>query len=266
MWQTQEMAETGTAKFTFTASGVTVDGEVELPDRAVTVEEMLPVLHGVGGALVQIAANNAVAHGAQISCRAGCGACCRQLVPLSEHEARSISDMVFAMDEPRRTTILLRFREAVRRIEESGIRPKIENLHMLPNRQEVTRIGLEYFHLGVPCPFLEEESCSIHPVRPMICREYLVVSDPEHCKHPEAGKTVGVILPGKPSQALASFGMGDGSGPHMMIPLILALQFAAANPAPAPAIHASELLHSFLKVLQGEINSDEEQEQEPQED
>lgn len=265
MWQTQEMAATGTAKFTFTASGVTVDGEVELPDRAATVEEMLPVLHGVGGALVQIAANSAMAHGARISCRAGCGACCRQLVPLSEHEARGISDLVFAMEEPRRTTLLLRFRDAIRRVEESGLRPAIENLHLLPNREEVTRVGLEYFKLGVPCPFLEEESCSIHPVRPMICREYLVVSDPEHCKHPEEGKTVGVILPGKPSQALASFGSGDGSGPHIMIPLILSLQFAAANPAPPPTLHASELLHNFLKTLQGEINSGEEEQKEQEE-
>ncbi|HEY5241787.1 MAG TPA: YkgJ family cysteine cluster protein [Polyangiaceae bacterium] len=30
----------------------------------------------------------------------------------------------------------------------------------------------------VSCPFLEEESCSIHPDRPPICREYLVTSSP----------------------------------------------------------------------------------------
>lgn len=260
------MAGTGTAKFTFTASGVTVDAEVKLPDRAVTVEEMLPVFYGVGGALVQIGADAATAAGEQISCRAGCGACCRQLVPLSEHEARAISEMVLNMEEPRRTTILLRFREAIRRVEQAGLRKDIENIHLLENDKEVSRVGLAYFHLGVPCPFLEDESCSIHPERPMSCREYLVTTDPEHCKHPEQRRTRGVLLPGKPSQVLSCFGDGGGERRHMIIPLILALQFAAANPAEAPTVPAHEMLKRFLEHMSREVNEAEEKlEQQEQE-
>ena len=39
--------------------------------------------------------------GVRVSCRAGCGACCRQLVPIAEAEARRIRDLVEAMPEPR---------------------------------------------------------------------------------------------------------------------------------------------------------------------
>ena len=39
-------------------------------------------------------------------------------------------------------------------------------------------LGREYFQLGIPCPFLEEESCSIYHDRPITCREYLVTSPP----------------------------------------------------------------------------------------
>lgn len=266
MWQTQGMAGTGIANFTFNAAGVTVDAKVELPDRAVTVEEMLPVLHGVGGILVQIATAGAEAEGKQISCRAGCGACCRQLVPLSEHEARFIADMVLNMEEPRRTTLLLRFRDAVKRVEEAGLRPHIENIHMIEDRKELTRVGMDYFHLGVPCPFLEEESCSIHPVRPMACREYLVVSDPEHCKHPEERKTEGILLPGSPATALSAFGDGDGEGRYMTIPLILSLQFAAANPAPPAKVHASDMLKHFLESMQRQVRKTEEERARNQDD
>jgi hypothetical protein len=35
---------------------------------------------------------------------------------------------------------------------------------------------VRYFLQGVACPFLEAESCGIHPDRPLACREYLVTS------------------------------------------------------------------------------------------
>lgn len=229
-----------------------IDGEAELPAGLVTVEDMLPVLHGVGSALVQIAVAGVESEGHKISCRAGCGACCRQLVPISEHEARAIAQMVLDLPEPRRTDVLLRFREANRRLEETGVRKKIENLHLVPDAEERVRIGMEYFQLGIPCPFLEDESCSIHPVRPMACREYLVTSDPEFCKNPAGGKVVGVRMPGKPSSALNTFGTGDGEVRYVVIPLVLSLQFTAANPAPEAQVPAPDMLQRFLRLLAGE--------------
>ena len=48
------------------------------------------------------------ARGEAISCKAGCGACCRQLVPVSETEAHHLRDVVEAMPEPRRAAVTAR--------------------------------------------------------------------------------------------------------------------------------------------------------------
>ena len=44
------------------------------------------------------------------------------------------------------------------------------------------------FKLGLACPFLDEDACSIHPQRPFVCRQYLVTSDPALCADPFALK------------------------------------------------------------------------------
>ena len=45
-------------------------------------------------------------------------------------------------------------------------------------------VSKTYFSEQIACPFLEDESCSIYPVRPSICREYIVYSPPEYCVDP----------------------------------------------------------------------------------
>lgn len=48
----------------------------------------------------------AAAGGRVVSCRKGCGACCRQLVPLAWSEAYQPGELVNALPEPRRTDCL----------------------------------------------------------------------------------------------------------------------------------------------------------------
>ncbi len=50
-----------------------------------------------------------------------------------------------------------------------------------------SRSARRYFHLGIACPFLEDESCSIHADRPISCREYLVTSPAVNCADPKPG-------------------------------------------------------------------------------
>lgn len=71
------------------------------------------------------------------------------------------------------------------------------------DREARGQLGRDYFALGVPCPFLEDESCSIHPERPLVCREYLVTSPAEHCARPTPGAVEGVDLPGSLWMAFA---------------------------------------------------------------
>lgn len=108
--------------------------------------------------------------GVSISCKKGCGACCRQVVPVSPAEAFSLMDTLQEMGPSLRERRLARIRAIVRnvsRVVATGHPPWHD-----PDA---------YFALGESCPFLVRGACSIHTVRPLACREQLVTSDPRHC-------------------------------------------------------------------------------------
>src|SRR6202035_352852 len=108
----------------------------------------------------------------------------RQLVPVSKTEARQLRALVDAMPEPRRSEIRERFADGVVRLGQAGMLEALRGLDALPEA-ELNDMNPRYMALRIPCPFLEEESCSIHPPRPMICREYLVTTPAERCEHPK---------------------------------------------------------------------------------
>jgi hypothetical protein len=109
--------------------------------------------------------------------------------------------------------------------------------------EERTELSHEYFKLGIACPFLEDESCSIHPDRPMACREYLVSSRPENCRSPRPDNTDRLALDAYPLPALVEAEAGG------WVTLILALRFRDENPASAPAPEAPALLGGIIRRL-----------------
>jgi len=70
---------------------------------------MLPVVYGLTNLVVNIAEEAVEQAGKHISCRAGCGAGCRQIVPISESEAHHVKRLVDDLPEPRRTIVRERF-------------------------------------------------------------------------------------------------------------------------------------------------------------
>lgn len=78
----------------------------------------------------------------------------------------------------------------------------MKNLETLED-DELEALGLEIFHLGSPCPFLEAESCSIYEDRPLSCREFLVTSDKHLCPNPTPSTIERVSIPAHPLDALA---------------------------------------------------------------
>jgi hypothetical protein len=75
----------------------TISASVDLPTSPVTRTELLPVLQGFTNAIVGLAEARASEAGLAVSCRKGCGACCRQLVPVAEPELRHLAEVVAAM-------------------------------------------------------------------------------------------------------------------------------------------------------------------------
>jgi Fe-S-cluster containining protein len=224
---------------------------MSVPAGPTRLRQLLPLVQSLADAVVGTAVRTAEGEGETVSCRKGCGACCRQLVPIAEVEARHLRDLVDGLPEPRRTQVRARFAEARRRLEEAGLLDKLLRREQWAEgeRQEV---GLEYFRQGVACPFLEDESCSIHTDRPVACREYLVTSPAGHCARPSADTVRCVRLPLKVSGALTRMDPVAATARFVRwVPLVLAPEWAEAHPDAAPARPGPELLREFFDHLTG---------------
>lgn len=201
--------------------------KLQLPQQPVTRLGLLPVLQDFDNQLVDLAAQESQRQGKMISCCAGCGACCRQLVPISEPEAFHLARVVEQMPEPRQSLVRQRFAEALQVFRQSGLLDRIQRILETAEGSTRAELGLAYFRHAVACPFLEEESCSIYPDRPLGCREFLVSSPAENCLNPSPEGIDRVPLPGELSAAFYRFGPGGETQPPRWLPLILALDFAA---------------------------------------
>jgi len=239
---------TGRCRFTLRLGGNQYNCEMTLPAGPARVAEILPALYAMTGLVVETAIEEAQGAGHRVTCRAGCGACCRQPVPISVHEAEALLRVISEMDEPQRQRVKARFEDALHKIAGAGLLDKLREIAPLEDdaRREIAR---KYFALGIACPFLDDESCSIYEQRPIRCREYLVTSPAEHCSDPSP-ETVNVVgLRGAPLQALYTIGAGDSGTPPDLFPMILLPEWQ--GPAETATRPAPQILRAFLTALGG---------------
>jgi Fe-S-cluster containining protein len=247
----EPMPETVTAHLGLSIAGRTVRADITIPTKPVRIGEMLPVFQSLSELVVGATVEAVEAGGCLISCQKGCGACCRQLVPISEVEARRIRDLVEALPEPRRSTVRARFAAAARQLEEAGLLEKLRHPEQWDN-DALCPVGLDYFAQRIACPFLEDESCSIHVDRPIACREYLVTSPAVYCQKPSAETIERVKMPTSVWNAVARLDpVAPSSRFIRWVPLILAPEWADANPEEAPPRPAPDLLRAVLEQLTG---------------
>ncbi len=103
--------DTRTAKIDFSVAGRAVSLQVQVPAGPVSPTRLLPLAYALTNTIVDMAVQ---AQPETVSCSKGCGACCRQLVPVSTIEARAIHALVQAFEEPRRAVVRARFAQACR--------------------------------------------------------------------------------------------------------------------------------------------------------
>ncbi|MGH7298407.1 MAG: YkgJ family cysteine cluster protein [Polyangiaceae bacterium] len=241
------MAEMHTLEFDFALDAETFHVKAEVPIAPVRPRRLLPVFQQMSNMIVDSAVAKVEARGEAISCKAGCGACCRQIVPISGAEARQIREMVATMPEPRRTEVRARFTDAIDRLKAAGLYEKARDSNTLPDEEDVP-FALGYMKLGIACPFLEDESCSIHPDRPVICREYLVTSDPADCADPTGYHVRPVPMRARLSRGVVAL-ESRPEGP-VLLPLVMALEWAEANERNEPkARPARKLLEVVMEVM-----------------
>jgi Fe-S-cluster containining protein len=240
--------ETVTATVELAVAGRRLRVEMNVPTARVATRRLLPLFQSVANRLIDIACETTASAGETVSCTKGCGACCRQLVPISVTEAHHIRELVETLPEPRRSVLRARFAQARTRLQQASLLEKLLDPQRVTDA-ESQPLGLSYFELGIACPFLEDESCSIHPDRPVACREYLVTSSPEHCAHPTADTIRAVKVPAKVSRVIRELERPAGVKAMLWVPLILAPEWSDAHPDRTTPRPGTEIVREFFSKL-----------------
>ena len=189
--------------------------------------------------------------GGKISCCKGCGACCRQLVPISETEAQSIAELVESLPEPRRSQVKTRFEDAANRLAEAGLLEKLRQPERW-YREGYRAFGLEYFRQAIPCPFLDDEACSIYPDRPVTCREFLVTTPAKYCQNPAHEPIRSVKLPMSVGPAAAKLGTPeDGSADAALGASGARARMDGSQSDAPPNRNGPDLLRELIRHLTG---------------
>ena len=234
----------------FNAGEHTIEATTRVPTASMRVADLLPILRAFDDAMVSMAADMLERQGKPVSCRAGCGACCRQLVPISESEAHALAELVEAMPGDRQAAVRERFEKTLAALAEHGLLERLRRPEDLKRPEDRRAIGQEYIRLHIPCPFLEEERCSIYLERPLRCREYLVTSPAENCRNPSAETIQMAPLPAKLSEILYTFDDGVGNAATRWLPLVLALEWVAGQKeTPQLWLAGADLFRNFLKEV-----------------
>jgi Fe-S-cluster containining protein len=246
----QTFQEKLTANLELAGPNFRLGAAITVPTGPTYVRSLLPMVQALTDAVVDAATRHVQEQGQSISCKQGCAACCRQLAPVSETEARQVADLVEQLPEPRRAQVRGRFVEAWRRLAAFGLLKRLQH-HENWSHAESWPLGLDYFRERIACPYLEEESCSIYADRPTACREYMVTSAPENCSDPTLETIRCVPLPLKVSAALARCDTPTGGPPLRWIPLILAPDWAANHRTEPPPRPGPQFVEALITQLTG---------------
>lgn len=222
-------------------------GNLAVPAGGMRLAELAWNVMALDDRLVAMAESAEASAGRGVSCAKGCGACCRQAVPLSPAEAWMLADRAAALPAGKREAVLERFVRARERLSGAGFG---ERSWAGGDRAALLRLGVDYFKLGIPCPFLEDEACSIHPHRPSACREFLAVSPAENCADPETRPVRNVPMPASVTEALSRLCATVLGGEPIAVPLALALDWAAAHREEGMRrFDAALLMGAFFDIL-----------------
>jgi len=202
---------------------------VEVPTGFVPVTAMVPLMRRLGEQAQALEERKTLAAGEPISCKKGCAACCRMLVPVSAPEAFALKDMIGALPEARRQATLRKVAEANTRLEQAGLLARLTEIAETERQlsdEEMEPINRDYYALRMPCPFLENEVCSIYEDRPAACRELLVTSPAELCQDMVKNPVRPLRVPVRMGTVLGLLWSELAGGPARLIPLPVALDWA----------------------------------------
>jgi len=225
--------------------------EASVPEARISALELIPVFQKLTNQSVAHAIELTERKGKKISCRAGCGACCKQPVPVTLLEAEHINRLVKKMPEKQQQVIRARFAHHLKTVTDAGMRDELENIANLDTGQK-HRLAKEYFALGLDCPFLENQSCGIYQDRPLECREFLVTSDPRFCAELDPAGIEHVEQPLSMASALRKLSLdSQNTSGRGWILMIFALELTKSGRMRFKKKWGKEWLETFIRHLVG---------------
>ncbi len=159
--------------------------EVAVPTGFIPVTAIVPLMRSMGGQIQELEQRRALDQGHVVSCQKGCAACCRMLVPLSAPEAFAFKQFYDQLPVERQRVLRSRIDSSQARLHDAGLLAPLNDVaeSQDPLADETFEpLNRAYYALRMPCPFLEDEHCTIYEERPAACRELLVTSSPELCQ------------------------------------------------------------------------------------
>ena len=143
---------------------------------------------------VSLTIRDAGRRGRTVTCRPGCAACCRQLVPVSTAEIHDLRQLVETWPIRRREALRSRAAAVRRALASAGLLELLEDPLGIPAGGHEA-LGRQYLEADIMCPFLEgQNTCGIYAHRPIACRAHLVTSPSQWCEN-GGGRVLPVELP-----------------------------------------------------------------------
>lgn len=231
------------------------------PAGFVSITAIVPLSQRLGDEAHALEERDAAAAGETISCKKGCAACCRMLVPVSAPEAFALNELIEQLPEERRHRLLQKVADARRRLEEAGLLDRLNEITESDrpfSDEELQPINQDYYALRMPCPFLEDELCSIYENRPAACRELLVTTPAELCQDLASNPVHPIPVSIRMSTVLGLLWSELTGEAPKLIPLPIALDWAEKHAETEHRVwKGSHLLeHTLEKIvlfLQGEF-------------
>ena len=221
------------------------------PPLHARLDELLPAQREIDNAAIDQAVRKTTAAGKRVTCAKGCSACCRaQPVPVTPPEAYALLRLVESLPAAQRGKVEARFKDRAQRLRAAGLADLLLDHPDDLDAERARGIAQAYFQLGLVCPFLVDDACSIHPRRPFVCRQYLVSSDPALCADPFANKVDVIPMPLRAATAALAISETAYLRPQHTVPLTLALDYARRHRGELEQrFDAEPLLRQWLGAL-----------------
>lgn len=202
---------------------------IDVPTGLIPITAIVPLTRRLGDEAAELEIRQAAEASQTISCRKGCANCCRMLVPLSAPEAFALREYIEHLPTDRRTHLLNRLSDTKDRLSREGLWSRLNEIAeastVVPD-EELDPINRSYYALRIPCPYLENELCSIYEARPAACRELLVTSPAELCQDMVENPVAPLPVSMRMSSILGLLWGTLTSSPPRLIPLPIALEWA----------------------------------------